>query len=363
MFKTGKKWKARAAFFDTAHESFLILDEYLNFIDVSDAFLLEMKLTREQVIGMNIREFSPGIEDTDRYQKYLTVLKTGIPCFIDEIHLHPRWGKHIVRVHVFKIGEGLGIASLNITDLRDKIVELDNTRQKLRAANYSLQSRNQDLHRLSCITAHDLKLPVQNIRFLLDELKTTALPETVQPVFQKMDDLVDLLLTRFDLLNEVMNNGNWNTQHHEYVDLLHTLNQIKVSMPETILRSKVQIESDFSACPRVPYNPLQMQSIMHNLIKMFMDGADNKGNGSSPLFLKSEVEGSSRVLTFEGADNRLWSELAVSSAVPDLDKYSEPSPGKGNMCTHLVRSIVLANGGKIEKLDHQANTTLKLYLS
>jgi hypothetical protein len=80
--------------------------------------LTTLHFTREDIIGKNVREISPGIEETERYAFYKEVLETGKPKTIDEVRLHPSLGSYVSRINIFKIGEYLGLTAINITDLK-----------------------------------------------------------------------------------------------------------------------------------------------------------------------------------------------------------------------------------------------------
>ncbi|HSY60988.1 MAG TPA: ATP-binding protein [Cytophaga sp.] len=115
----------REAFFESAQESFAIFDQNLTFIDVNTALLNALHVNREQIVGKNLSEISPNIEETKRYKIYQEVLQTGKSVVLDDVQLHPSLGNYTARVTCFKVGEGLGLASLNITDLKDAIDELE----------------------------------------------------------------------------------------------------------------------------------------------------------------------------------------------------------------------------------------------
>jgi PAS domain S-box-containing protein len=54
-------YTAKELFFNEAQETFAIFDKNLNFLEVNEALLRSLHLKKEQVIGKNVREISPGI--------------------------------------------------------------------------------------------------------------------------------------------------------------------------------------------------------------------------------------------------------------------------------------------------------------
>jgi signal transduction histidine kinase len=137
----------REAFFESAQESFAIFDQNLTFIDVNTALLNALHINREQIVGKNLSEISPNIEETKRYKVYQEVLQTGKSVVLDDIQLHPSLSNYTARVTCFKVGEGLGLASLNITDLKDAIDELETYIYK---------------------SSHDLRTPLTNMLGLVN---------------------------------------------------------------------------------------------------------------------------------------------------------------------------------------------------
>lgn len=137
----------REVFFDNAQESLVIFDKDMKFIDVNETLLRSLHLKREQIIGKNVSEISPGIEETERYKLYQEVIQTGKPVTIDEARMHPTLGHFVTRISVFRVGEGLGLATLDITDLKDAIDELETFSYK---------------------SSHDMRVPIVNILGLIN---------------------------------------------------------------------------------------------------------------------------------------------------------------------------------------------------
>ncbi|ABG59830.1 sensor histidine kinase [Cytophaga hutchinsonii ATCC 33406] len=150
----------RESFFENAQEAFAILDKDLNFIDINKSFTESLKTGRDKLIGKNIIEFNSSIKNTERFRLYQKVLQTGESIILDDIRLHPNLGSYTIRVSCFKVGEGIGLAILNITDLRDAIDDLETFIYKC---------------------SHDMRTPVSNIYGLIQlALEDTKDPHTVE---------------------------------------------------------------------------------------------------------------------------------------------------------------------------------------
>jgi PAS domain S-box-containing protein len=173
----------REAFFEQVGEVLVIFDKDLRFADVNQNFLKTINLKREQIIGKHITQVSPGIEETTRYLLYLQVLRTGEPIFIDETRTHPSLGNYISRINVFKVGEGIGMAIQNITDLKEAVDELETFIYK---SSHDLRSPISTILGLANLAIHDVnhnttdfyfkmvKKKAEELDFILSQLMETA---------------------------------------------------------------------------------------------------------------------------------------------------------------------------------------------
>ena len=137
----------RESFFENAQEAFAILDKELNFIDINKCFTESLNTQRSNIVGKNIRDFNSSIKDTERFQMYQKVLQTGESIILDEVRLNSNLGNYALRISCFKVGEGIGLAILNITDLQDAIDDLETFIYK---------------------SSHDMRTPISNIYGLIE---------------------------------------------------------------------------------------------------------------------------------------------------------------------------------------------------
>lgn len=114
----------KAAFFDEADILFSLWDKDLFCIDVNEATLKAINFKRENFVGKHVTEISPDNASSGRYAQYKEVLRTGNTFVIDEMKVHPSLGNFYARIKVFRVGDGLGIVTKNITDLKQTIEQL-----------------------------------------------------------------------------------------------------------------------------------------------------------------------------------------------------------------------------------------------
>lgn len=132
----------KAAFFDNAEVHFMLFDKDLNIIDVNKSLLNYFRLTREQLVGKPLIDIAPDAIDKGLYAKYMEVIRTGNPVVIDNNVSHPQYGNQYSRIKAFKVGDGVGATSSNITELKNTIEVLDMFSRRL---------------------THDVRSPIGNI--------------------------------------------------------------------------------------------------------------------------------------------------------------------------------------------------------
>ncbi|MFW9906580.1 MAG: PAS domain S-box protein, partial [Candidatus Thorarchaeota archaeon] len=133
-------------FMESATDGFLLMDSDLNFIDINTAGLTGLGLHEDEIIGKNFLEIFPKLQNSKTYSKYLEVLTTGNPYYIDDIGSIPRVRGKYYSVRAFKVGEGLGIITTDITDR----VKAEKTREEL----------EQRRDNFVWMTSHELRTPL-----------------------------------------------------------------------------------------------------------------------------------------------------------------------------------------------------------
>ena len=125
-------------FMDSATDFFTIWDSELNLIDLNVASLNYPSIrnpngsTKEDYIGRNILDLDPDIKERGRYDQYLEVIRTGEPLFIEDVVHRPNIGDVYLSVRAFKVGDGLGLLTMDMTD-RKRAEDAIRQAEKLRA--------------------------------------------------------------------------------------------------------------------------------------------------------------------------------------------------------------------------------------
>lgn len=166
--KTTEINNLRAEFFDNVEIQFMLFDKDLNIIDVNESLLKKNYLEKHQLVGKHILEIVPDAKEKGLYDKYQEVITTGESTIIDDIVSCPKYGNQRNRIKAFKVGEGLGAAAINITELKNTIDSLEL---------FILQS------------SHDIRSPIANISGLAS--LAIAKKENVDEIIQYCEMIKD----------------------------------------------------------------------------------------------------------------------------------------------------------------------------
>lgn len=351
----------RAAFFDMAHSPFAILDKDLRFLDINETTLIALDIKKQEVLGKKLVEILPGIETTERYRSYLNVLKTGIPINIDRVELKIKGKLFYFLIKAFKVGSGLGLAGLNTTNLMNTIDDLKFAQYEAEIANMNYKERNEELEEFSYVAAHDLKAPLINVKTLLEMLKEENMITTDgTPLFLKLQRAVGLMSSKLQVLNEVIALKSNIGDAKKIVDFKEMIDDISTEICEDINRTKTNIVTDFTKCPKIYIDPIQLHSVLYNLIN---NAIKYRHPERAPII---------EVVTFM-RNNKTQIEISDNGLGFDKEQHGNKLFGLfKRMHTHIeglgvglyiVKSIVNSLGGMIDvSSEINKGTTFKLMI-
>ncbi|MFX0182584.1 MAG: PAS domain S-box protein [Candidatus Hodarchaeota archaeon] len=120
------------SFMDEATDAFSLWDSELNLVDCNKKGLATFPpgTKKIDVIGKNMRDF---ITDPMNDEPYKEVLRTGTPFFADRIAPHEIFGELFLSVKAFKVGNGLGLITTDITSRKKMENILRENEEKFRS--------------------------------------------------------------------------------------------------------------------------------------------------------------------------------------------------------------------------------------
>lgn len=248
------------SFTASAPDAFTLYDSELNCLDVNEALLKYWPegTRKEDLIGKNILDLSPYIKESGRYDRYLEVIKTGKPFQIEDPTAHPFLGDARLSLRAFKVGEGLGIITTDITDqkrMEEQLVEAE---------------RMSAMGRVSAMVGHDLRGPLQTIMnalFLMEKAPEKA----------------------GELRGEIEDSVNYATRILE--DLRYSTGDVPVHLQETNVGALLQKIITSSTVPdsiridldvgegltSVRLDPLMAQRVLDNLVRNSVEAMADGG--------------------------------------------------------------------------------------
>ncbi|MBU2997870.1 PAS domain-containing sensor histidine kinase [Cellulophaga baltica] len=336
----------RGAFFDMAYSPFVILNENLDFIDMNRAVETTLNIEKSDFLGKNILTFFPKIKDNGRLEMYKSVLKTGEPIGFDDVLLETSEGTLNFIIKAFKIGNCLGITTLNVTGLANTIDQLKKTKVNLEATNNKLKRKNEELEEFSYVMSHDLRAPLTNMGSLFKMLmETNGITEEGAPIFEKAVTVGKLMCEKIKALNNVMSiKSNVNSKEEE-IKFIEVLNKFKTNNSEKIIENRTIIKEDFSCAPIIKYNNLQLESIIHNLIS---NAIKYKHPKRKPVInIKTKIENNKINLIVK--DNGIgFDDTVDKDKIFGLFKRMHDHVDGLGVGLHIIHSVVVNNGGNIE---------------
>ncbi|MCK9630855.1 MAG: PAS domain S-box protein [Methanoregula sp.] len=137
------------SFMDSATDAFTIWDAHLNLVDLNRKALsyLPPGTKKEDIIGTNYAKFIPGSHERGEYDRYRNVIKTGIPFSGTEMRPEPQSGRQWFTIKAFRVGDGLGISTTDISQVKTAEEELRAAYEHLKISKQTLREQYGEIAR------------------------------------------------------------------------------------------------------------------------------------------------------------------------------------------------------------------------
>jgi signal transduction histidine kinase len=345
----------RLLFFEEADVLFQIYDKDLNCVDVNKATLKLFHLERDQLIGKNLRDLAPEAVASGRYEAYLNVIRTGKTYIVDEAKAWPNDKEMFFRIKAFKLGEGIGMVSKNITDLELiikktvgelelKVKNLDEANKSIKEMMRVLSDQNTQLNDFCGIVSHNLRAPLVNLSILSDFIADCKDPDKRELMLSRIRPVITIL-------NETFNNLVESLQIREEVGLQYEKNNFEELTNRVLEKHRIEIalykaniQFDFNEAKHVCFPRKYLDSILSNLIS---NALKYRANSRRPCIqLKTEKKGD--IISLKVSDNGLGIDLQRNGQhLFKMRKVFHDHPDAKGYGLFLTKSHVDAMKGKI----------------
>jgi len=332
-------YSPKELFFNEAQETFAVFDKNLNFLEVNEALLRSLHLKKEQVIGKSVREISPGIENTERFKTYHKVIETGKPATIDEVTMHPSLGSFIVRISLFKAGDGLGMTALNITDLREALDELETFVYK---------------------SSHDLRSPISTVLGLLN----LAESECNDPV--KMANYIAMIkqqTVKLDLvIKNVVETASIRKKDKiiQLIDFKTKIDSVKSALSDMQGFKKIRFIEEINVKQKFYCDRHLLRTVFQNLI----DNAIKYRNDSRiDSYIKIKIEDENGGIKIMVSDNGMGIPEKLQKDVFKMFFRATDKASGAGLGLYTVKHAIKRLGGHISlQSEEKTGTTFSVYL-
>jgi PAS domain S-box-containing protein len=209
----------------------------------------------------------------------------------------------------------------------------------------TLTKANKDLKQLTYTASHDLRAPVNNLLSVfnimdLSRIKDEETLEFIGILKSATENLKNTLNNYVDVLS----NGEALTGNNEDIYFQDSLDSVQMSLGSLLKDSKVIINADFSALPKIKGNKTSLDSVFLNLITNSIKYAKT---GEYPVIsITSGHENQIKQLIFK--DQGIGFDMAkVKNKIFGFGQKFDHNPGNKGIGLYLVHNHVISLGGSI----------------
>jgi len=322
-------------FFEHAPVSFTLFDENLKVIYLNNIAVELMRFSsKEEAIGMSIAEISPDIKESGRLAVYQNVLKTGKPAQLRSIVLHPRMGNKNIGTYGFKLGTGLAIIAIEVTEW----VEEEQAMIK------QLELRNKELEQFAYVASHDLQEPLETINSFVGVLQKKYESKLDETGNKYIGFIVQAAKRMQVLVRNVLEYSRIGKKEAiEKINLDELIGEVAMDLDATIKANEAKILTN--GLPSIRANRIEMKQLFQNLIS---NAIKFKKPDASPL-ININAERENGWWKFSVADNGIGIDekfydriFVIFQRLHNRSQYDGTGIGLS-----LCKKMVEINGGKI----------------
>jgi signal transduction histidine kinase len=342
------------SFMDSATDFFTIWDSELNLIDLNEASLRYPTIRhpdgdkKEDFIGRNILELDPDIKERGRYDQYLEVIRTGKPLFVEDVVCRPKLGDAHLSVRAFKVGDGLGLLTMDMTEYK-RTDEMLRQAEKLRA-----------LGEMAGGVAHDfnniLSVVLGRAQLALADVKDEKARRSIQIIEQTALDAA-VMVRRLREVAVVKGERSFDEVDLNQLieDAMQMVESRRLELEETA-GVTIEIHTKCNEVSPAAGDAAELREAMVNILFNAMDAMPEGGN----ITMGSRQEDSSVVLSVSDTGMGIPEEIRGKLFDPFFSTKASKGSGLG---LSVTMGIITKHGGSIDVESTQGEgTTFHIWL-
>jgi len=335
-------------FMDSATDFFTIWDSELNLIDLNVASLNYPSIrnpngsTKEDYIGRNILDLDPDIKERGRYDQYLEVIRTGEPLFIEDVVRRPKIGDVYLSVRAFKVGDGLGLLTMDMTD-RKRADDAIRQAEKLRALGEMAGGVAHDFNNILSVVLGRAQLALADIKDEKARRSIEIIEQTALDAAAMVRRLREVAVVKgersFDEidLNKLIE------------DAVQMVESRRLELKETA-GVTIEIYSERNEVAPAAGDAAELREALVNILFNAMDAMPEGGN----ITMESRQEDSSVVLSVSDTGTGIPEEIREKLFDPFFSTKASKGSGLG---LSVTMGIITKHGGSIDVESTQGEGT------
>ncbi|WP_342645233.1 PAS domain S-box protein [Mucilaginibacter sp. CSA2-8R] len=320
------------------------------FIAVNNSFTEVTGLPQELIVGKYLHEVIPP-ESIDLVRgNYITAIREHKTMHWKEVSQYPTGQKTglVTITPVFdKNGECTKmIGSVHdITDQTRHETDMQHSQQELQRVINDLMARNRALEHFTYVISHHLRAPAANIiglvnLFKLGDLNDDGLTEIINGLLISSEALDTVIHD----LNDILNLRERNMEQQTVVRLNDIINNLKVSLHDTLIKEKATINLDCERLDHIYTVESYLYSIFYNLISNSIKF--RKRHEPPQINIRCYDDGENHILIFKDNGKGLDLEKFGRDLFGLYNKFDNSVSGKG-IGLYLVKTQVEGMGGTV----------------
>jgi PAS domain S-box-containing protein len=343
---------------DNMMEGCAILGYDWTYIYVNDMNAQHAHLNREEMIGNNMLELLPGVEESPFFSAYKRCMDERIPQNVESKYEFPDGSVAWYEARAEPVPEGIFVLSMEITERKKAEEHKQGLLEKEKQLSEELQQQmkyekelinklktsNKELEQFAYVASHDLQEPLRMVASFSQLLESRYKDQIDEDADDYIEFIVEGANRMKKLIDDLLAFSRLNTEAKEFklTDTNSALDDVLVNLNPTIMENNAQITHD--PLPIIKVDSSQIRQLFQNLITNAI-----KFHGDEPPKIHISAEETGKEWLFSVSDNGIGIDsnhlekiFNVFNRLHTREEYEGTGIGLA-----ICKRIVERHGGKI----------------